>query len=110
MRPLAPGLLSMTNVVPSDLLAFSASMREMLSVAEPGPNGTTMRMGFDGYAESWASVGSANRHKPASAAREQYRGMVLSYGFYGVTYVASAEPKPSNRAVTGSSAATSKKP
>src|SRR6185295_19342156 len=44
----APGLFSMTTGWPSRLLTASAAARAMRSLAPPGPNGTTQRIGWSG--------------------------------------------------------------
>src|SRR5690606_23813900 len=53
---LAPGLFSITTVVPDFSVTPWATARANWSVALPGPNGTTNVMGFDG--KSWAEAGA----------------------------------------------------
>jgi len=47
--PPAPGRLSTTIDVPSASPSLCASVRAMMSVAPLDGNGTTSRIGFDGY-------------------------------------------------------------
>src|SRR5712691_13509109 len=55
MMPKAPGLFSITNGWPRIGRTCSPTIRITMSVALPGPKGTTTLIGFTGYL-SWAAA------------------------------------------------------
>ena len=59
IAPLAPGLFSTTTGTPKMRLRPSAMLRAAWSVAEPGPNGTRMRIGPLGKLSARARLGAA---------------------------------------------------
>ena len=69
MMPNAPGLFSMTTGWPRIGRICSPTMRMTMSVALPGPNGTTTRTGLLGYfscapALDARTTMAASRNKP----------------------------------------------
>src|SRR5713101_7888124 len=62
MMPKAPGLFSITMGWPRIGRMCSPTMRMTMSVALPGPNGTTTLTGFDGYL-SWAATSTPPKAK-----------------------------------------------
>src|SRR6185436_17114817 len=74
--PPAPGRFSTITGWPSAACSLSATGRAMVSVAEPGVNGTMTRIGFEG--NDWPCALSAKQAN--SAARSDFIGTPLSAG------------------------------
>src|SRR5262245_54263382 len=69
MLPPAPPRLSTTTCWPQDSVILCATRRAMVSVAAPGANGTTMRIGRVGYCASAACAAAPGRNSAAASAR-----------------------------------------
>src|SRR5229473_3509715 len=68
MLPVAPARLSTMTLWPSVLIMSCASWRAMMSLAVPGPNGTTMVIDLVGKSCAPAGAGIAAGARPAIAA------------------------------------------
>jgi hypothetical protein len=68
--PLAPGLLSITKLWPSDSCSFAATVRAVMSEEPPGVKGTTMLTVRSGYC--WASA-PMETSRPAAASRRRWK-------------------------------------
>src|SRR6185436_13264466 len=73
--PLAPGLLSMMNVCPSDSWSLAETVRAVMSDEPPGVNGTTTVTGRSGYC--WAA---SARGKTEAASPRARRARFMSGG------------------------------
>jgi hypothetical protein len=69
--PLAPGLLSTTNGWPVLSSMYLPTERAVMSPEPPGANGTTMWIGFAGYASLSARAGIAASREVARKARRE---------------------------------------
>src|SRR5262249_40349881 len=70
MMPNAPGLFSISTGWPRIGRMCSPTMRMTMSVALPGPNGTTTLIGFDGYlscAGAWATPNASTTAAPPNS-------------------------------------------
>ena len=68
--PPAPGRFSITTGWRSDSPIFSATVRAVRSAIPPAPNGTTMRIGFDGYVSEAIANGAATTSTNVAAIAE----------------------------------------
>ena len=72
--PPAPGLLSMITLWRRPSPSLFATARAVRSAIPPGPNGTMMRMGFDGKDWAFASVGSS---VPMALVARKFRLLIM---------------------------------
>jgi hypothetical protein len=77
--PPAPGLLSTITGCPSCFVKRSPTARAMVSVPEPAVKGTTRRIGWRGYALSWACATPQARPVASRQAAAALRNFFISY-------------------------------
>src|SRR5512143_2468623 len=80
MLPPAPGRLSTMTCCPHASVSFCPTSRARMSVAPPGGNGTTIRIGLVGYAGACAPAGGTIADRAASRASSETRSFMSSLG------------------------------